>query len=50
MAWKLPPKGRRPREHPGEEKVAKGVTYLSDVTQDHSGEFLSQRVPRATAL
>lgn len=50
MAWKLPPKGRRPREHPGEEKVAKGG-YVSKWR--HSGpqwEFLSQRVPRATAL
>ena len=50
MAWRLPPKGRRPREHPGEKKVGKGVTYLSDVTQDQSGEFLSQRVPRATPV
>ena len=38
MAWRLPPKGRRPREHPGE-KVGKGVTCLSDVTQDQSGEW-----------
>ena len=44
MAWRLPPKGRRPREHPGE-KVGKGVTCLSDVTQDQSGEFLSLSSP-----
>lgn len=49
MAWRLPSEGGRPREHPGEKKVGKGDTYLSDVTQEQSGEFLSQRVPRATA-